>query len=115
MTITVPLYIPYDDITEIPVVAAEDQCVRNFWSGGPKLSTYQEFGVKAVLEGLNTAIHTWPCKAEHGKQLSSNARIMELFEMLETGGKTAAIPEVIWDVERYRGIVEIGNIRRPYR
>ena len=71
--------------------------------------------MKAVLEELNTAIHTWPCKAEYGKQLSNNARIMELFEMLETGGKTAAIPEVIWDVEHHRGIVEIGNIRRPYR
>ena len=45
---------------------AEDQCVRNFWSSGPKFSIYQEFGVKAVLEELNTAIHAWACKAERG-------------------------------------------------
>ena len=58
--------------------------------------------MKAVLEELNTA---WPCKAEYGKQPSSCARIMELFEMLE---KTVAIPEVAWD----QGLVRIGDVWR---
>ena len=42
---------------QLSKITARDQCVRNFWSGGPKFSIYQEFGVKAVLEELNTAIH----------------------------------------------------------
>jgi hypothetical protein len=105
-TITIPMYIFYDNLKDV-----EDEDVWNFWSAGPKFLRYQEFGLKAVLEELNTAIHAWPCQAEYGKQLSSCARIMELFEMLETGGKTVAIPEVAWD----RGLVRIGDVWRYYR
>jgi hypothetical protein len=77
------------------------------WAYG---NTEREATNEWPLRWCNTAIHAWPCQAEYGKQLSSCARIMELFEILETGGKTVAIPEVAWD----RGLVRIGDVWRSW-
>jgi hypothetical protein len=40
-----------------------------------------------------------PCLGLYGKQLSSSAKIMELFEHLKVTGRCVAIPEVTWDAE----------------
>ena len=61
---------------------------------------FQGFVVRVVLEELDLTIYARASKTEHGKQLSSNARIMELFEMLKTAGRTVVIPKVTWEAER---------------
>jgi len=91
--LSVPLYIIYDDLIPLPILTAEDQDIHNFWSTHPH---FQEWVVRALLERINLAIHAWVSIAEHGSQLSDNAGVVQLFEMLGRAGKHAMIPTVTW-------------------
>jgi hypothetical protein len=75
---------------------------------------YRVWSVRTLLDQINRAIHAWVCSAKHGKQLTSSVRIMELFEHLKVTGKSAVIPEVIWDFEGHEGTAMVGGVWRYY-
>ena len=37
--------------------------------------------MKTLLDQINLTIHVWVSRTEHGKELTSNVRIVELFGM----------------------------------
>jgi hypothetical protein len=54
----------------------------------------------------------WVSRTEHGKELTSNVRIVEFFGFLEMAGRPAAIPKATWDAGGQDGIVKIGGVYR---
>ena len=70
--------------------------------------------MKTLLDQINLTIHAWVSRTEHGKELTSNVRIVELFEMLEMAGRPAEIPKVTWDAGGQDGIVKVGGVYRHY-
>jgi hypothetical protein len=78
------------------------------------LRQFQEWTVGTLLDQINCAIHAWPCRTEYKRQLSSSAKIMDLFAILEMTGRHVSVPEVIWDAGGQSGMVKIGNVWKVY-
>jgi hypothetical protein len=96
-------YIRYEDLSSYQSPATAEQ----YWSGR---TAAIEYSIKSVVNEINITIHGWIVSTRYGEQLTSDDKLVKLFELLKEFGKEAVIPDVIWDPEGHLGAVRIGHV-----
>jgi hypothetical protein len=67
---------------------------QQYWSGR---KAALESSIKSIVNEINITIHGWIASIRHGEQLTSDYKLVKLFEFLKEFGKDVVIPDVIWD------------------